>query len=159
MLRLLRRTLVTVHEVPGSLLEAILEIADSSMTYRYRYLTTLQLAPLLDLLLIDDSNPRSVGFQLQSLSKHMKRLPHESSDPSRNPEQRIVLAAQAALALADVESLCDVASDSKRVHLDNLLLQLTVHLRQLSDSLSHTYLTHTGPSRQMGITSSREELA
>lgn len=159
MLRLLRRTLVTVHEVPGSLLEAILEIADSSMTYRYRYLTTLQLAPLLDLLLIDDSNPRSVGFQLQSLSKHMKRLPHESSDPSRNPEQRIVLAAQAALALADVESLCDVASDSKRVHLDNLLLQLTVHLRQLSDSLSHTYLTHTGPSRQMGITSIREELA
>ena len=56
MLRLLRSTLVntTVQEVP--LLEALLEVADSSITYRSRYMATLQLAPVIDLLLTDESN-------------------------------------------------------------------------------------------------------
>ena len=106
-LRLLRRTLVegTGDLIP--LLEALLEIADSSMTYRYRYLTTLQLAPVLDLLLADETNPRSVGFQLSALSDHVRMLPSKEADPIRNQEQRIMLAAQASLRLVDVEALCE----------------------------------------------------
>ena len=50
-LRLLRKTLVRSRAESTSLLESVLEIADSAMTYRYRYMTSLQLAPLLDLLL------------------------------------------------------------------------------------------------------------
>ena len=42
----------------------LLEIADSSMTYRNRYATNLQVGPLLDLLLTDETNPRSIAFQL-----------------------------------------------------------------------------------------------
>ena len=53
------------------------------MTYRYRYLTSLQLAPVLDLLLIDETNPRSVGFQLIALADHVRQ-------PSQ-PERRSAL--------------------------------------------------------------------
>ena len=74
-LRLLRTTLVGRATALATLLEAILEIADSSMTYRYRYMTSLQLAPVLDLLLIDETNPRSVGFQLRALADHARQLP------------------------------------------------------------------------------------
>jgi uncharacterized alpha-E superfamily protein len=73
-LRVIRGLLVdsTVELLPC--LEAILEIADSSMTYRYRYLSTLQLAPVLDLILVDETNPRSVIFQMIALGEHARRL-------------------------------------------------------------------------------------
>ena len=41
------------------------------MTYRRRYMSRLQLAPLLDLLLADEDNPRSLAFQFgRPLAKH-----------------------------------------------------------------------------------------
>jgi uncharacterized alpha-E superfamily protein len=128
----------------------LLEIADSSMTYRYRYLTTLQLAPMLDLLLADETNPRSVGFQLAALAEHVRQLPGSEGDPLRNQEQRIMLAAQASLRLVDVEGLCEPDARHVRRRLDRFLEQLATQLYQLSDSITHTYLTHTGPSRQLG---------
>ncbi len=149
-LRLLRRTLVAGTGDLIPLLEALLEIADSSMTYRYRYLTTLQLAPVLDLLLADETNPRSVGFQLSALSDHVRMLPSKEADPIRNQEQRIMLAAQASLRLVDVEALCEADEHHKRTRLDRFLERISHQLFQLSESISHTYLTHTGPSRQLG---------
>ena len=43
------------HEGTLAALEALLEVADSIMTYRARYRTTFQLAPVLDLLIMDES--------------------------------------------------------------------------------------------------------
>src|SRR5262249_49484468 len=52
-------------------LEALLEVADSIMTYRSRYLARVQLGPVLDLLLTDETNPRSVAFQLVYCATHV----------------------------------------------------------------------------------------
>ncbi|MBV9767946.1 MAG: circularly permuted type 2 ATP-grasp protein, partial [Bryobacterales bacterium] len=54
------------QQAPGrvGVLEAILEMADSSITYRSRYLTSVQVDLVLDLLLVDEANPRSIAFQL-----------------------------------------------------------------------------------------------
>ncbi|MGE0719375.1 MAG: circularly permuted type 2 ATP-grasp protein, partial [Alphaproteobacteria bacterium] len=56
-------------------LQLALEIADSAMTYRYRYLGVFQAAPVLDLLLLDEGNPRSTAFQLATLAGHVADLP------------------------------------------------------------------------------------
>ena len=72
---LLRGALVHVPQREAPLLEAVLEIADSAMTYRRRYMTALQAAPVLDLLLADESNPRSAAFQLARLAEHIEALP------------------------------------------------------------------------------------
>ncbi|WP_339490362.1 circularly permuted type 2 ATP-grasp protein [Pseudomonas sp. EL_65y_Pfl2_R95] len=50
-----------------SALEWLLELGNSSITYRTRYLATAQLIPVLDLLLLDDQNPHAVLFQLRTL--------------------------------------------------------------------------------------------
>ena len=55
-------------------LQVLLQIADSSITYRSRYPTVLQTELVLQLLLADESNPRSVGFQLASLLHQINRL-------------------------------------------------------------------------------------
>ena len=102
LVQLLGRTLVEHDEAP--LLEAILEVADSGMTYRRRYLATLQLAPVLDLLLLDETNPRSVMFQLRALVDHLAALPAPAVGGARTPQQRIGIATLAELQLADAES-------------------------------------------------------
>jgi uncharacterized circularly permuted ATP-grasp superfamily protein/uncharacterized alpha-E superfamily protein len=51
-----------------------LELCDSTITYRTRYLGQLQPAPVLDLVVLDDSNPRSLAFQLRTIRNHLDRL-------------------------------------------------------------------------------------
>jgi uncharacterized circularly permuted ATP-grasp superfamily protein/uncharacterized alpha-E superfamily protein len=51
-----------------------LELCDSTITYRTRYLGQLQPAPVLDLVVLDDSNPRALAFQLRSIRSHLERL-------------------------------------------------------------------------------------
>ncbi len=80
----LRSTLVVPTDSETAVMEAVLEIADSLMTYRSRYLSTLQPAPVLDLLLSDETNPRSIGFQLAALSDHVEGLPRDQSIPGRS---------------------------------------------------------------------------
>jgi uncharacterized circularly permuted ATP-grasp superfamily protein/uncharacterized alpha-E superfamily protein len=152
-LRLLRKTLVHSQAESAWLLEAVLEIADSAMTYRYRYMTSLQLAPLLDLLLTDETNPRSLGFQLGALAEHVRQLPGKETNPLRNRETRIMIATQAELRLVDVETLARPREEGVRWTLDSFLADMTLQLWQLSDSLTQTYFTHTGPSRQLGAIS------
>jgi uncharacterized alpha-E superfamily protein len=62
--QLLRGLLVSYSPDCSPLLEMLLEVADSSMTYRSRYFTTLQPEPVLDLLMADENNPRSSGISV-----------------------------------------------------------------------------------------------
>lgn len=59
---------------PGCRLDWLLELADSIVTYRSRYMAAPEWLPMLDLLLLDDTNPRSVVFQLQGLIKYLRKL-------------------------------------------------------------------------------------
>jgi uncharacterized alpha-E superfamily protein len=58
---------------PASRIEAslrlVLELCDSLITYRTRYLTVLQPGPVLDLVLADDGNPRGLVFQLAAIAR------------------------------------------------------------------------------------------
>ncbi|MGC5699837.1 circularly permuted type 2 ATP-grasp protein [Pseudomonas sp. NFXW11] len=55
-------------------LEWLLELGNSSITYRSRYLAVAQLIPVLDLLLLDEQNPHAVLFQLKLVTRTVKRL-------------------------------------------------------------------------------------
>jgi len=73
--RQLREITLPLNEQDWSLLECLLEVADSSMTYRARYYTTLQPLAVLDVLLADETNPRSLDFQLSHLADLYQKLP------------------------------------------------------------------------------------
>ncbi|ALI02011.1 molybdopterin oxidoreductase [Pseudomonas sp. FW306-02-F02-AA] len=55
-------------------LEWLLELGNSSITYRSRYLAVAQLIPVLDVLLLDEQNPHGVLFQLKLVARTLKRL-------------------------------------------------------------------------------------
>jgi uncharacterized alpha-E superfamily protein len=147
-LGLLRGVLVPVTSVEGPLLEALLEIADSALTYRRRYMSSLQTAPVLDLLLADEDNPRSLAFQLAALAGAIDDLPRVDTAPGRSPEQRLMLAALTRVRVADIDLLARADDQGRRAALDDLLARLEADLPVLSDSLTRHYLSHLQVSRQ-----------
>ncbi|HAT10134.1 MAG TPA: hypothetical protein DCS97_05980 [Planctomycetes bacterium] len=127
-------------------LDALLRVADSAITYRSRYLTTIQTAPVVDLLLTDHTNPRAVAFQANQIAEHVANLPREAVGALPCPAERLATHFQAAVRLADPVDLCqrDPASANAMIA---LLDDLAGTLTALSDAVTTAWLTHIAPSR------------
>lgn len=70
----MKELLTAPDQYEEPVLDALLEIGSSSITYRTRYQSTAAILPLLDLLVADQSNPRSIAFQLQLINEHIREL-------------------------------------------------------------------------------------
>ena len=81
--RQLREVTKPLGEQDWPLLEYLLEVADSSMTYRTRYYTTLQPLAVLYVLMADETNPRALDFQISHLGDLYQRLPRHLADDLR----------------------------------------------------------------------------
>ena len=64
----------------GMLYRWLLALGDSTITYRSRYMARPEWMPVLDLLIRDDSNPRSIAFQLKGLHDYLVRLGNALGD-------------------------------------------------------------------------------
>lgn len=126
-------------------LKSLLEVVDCRMTYRSRYLENVQQNAVLDLCLTDETNPRSVVWQLVQLVEHVQALPQDLTSPLRTEEQRLVLAALHGVRQLTVEQLA--APDPSAVH--SVLEILDEQLRLLADVLTRKYLLHSGTPRQI----------
>jgi uncharacterized alpha-E superfamily protein len=130
-------------------LPVLLEIANSAMTYRSRYVFGPDPAPVLDLLLADESNPHSVAFQLSTLYQHMRSLRVDQETSHKGKEQKIVHGVFSKMRLIDVDALAVLKRKSRRVRLALLLRRITKSMEELSRTLTRSYLTHAQTVRPM----------
>jgi uncharacterized circularly permuted ATP-grasp superfamily protein/uncharacterized alpha-E superfamily protein len=130
-------------------LEAILEMADSSITYRSRYLTSVQVDLVLDLLLVDEANPRSIAFQLARLREHIGELPGSKTSIRRPAEERMALSLLNTVQLVDVRELARHGSRAAAEAREDLLGKLIADLGQLSEALTRAYFSHAAQSRRL----------
>lgn len=121
----------------------VLELADSLITYRSRYRLAPLLPPVLDLLLMDETNPRSISFQLETIATHVDMLPRSADSGQRTEEQKIILSLCTELRLADVVALSEAGNDGQRQKLNTLLARELQDLPRLSEILSRRYFSHT----------------
>jgi uncharacterized circularly permuted ATP-grasp superfamily protein/uncharacterized alpha-E superfamily protein len=147
-LSLLRSTLICTSSHDGPLLEGLLEIADSSMTYRRRYMSHLQIEPLLDLLLLDEDNPRSLAFQLVCLAQSIEKLPKSNRMIAEGKEQVLIRSSLERLRAANVRVLAEWTLAGYRSELERFLCQIEMELPMISDTLTGNYLTHLQAARQ-----------
>jgi uncharacterized circularly permuted ATP-grasp superfamily protein/uncharacterized alpha-E superfamily protein len=89
--RQLREITTPLADGDWPLLEYLLEVADSSMTYRSRYYTTLQPVAMLDVLMADGTNPRSLAFQISHLVDLYQKLPRHIPDDLQAMRQALEL--------------------------------------------------------------------
>ena len=150
LLGLLRPVLTEVGaDENAPVLGAVLEIADSAMTYRSRYYTTLALGPVLDLVLADESNPRSVAFQVAALRQHVRRLPRDPAVPTATREDQITAELTALLSMEAIQAHCQQHLDGHPEPLQELLSRLLAQLFALSETLIHYYFSHAARPRQL----------
>jgi uncharacterized alpha-E superfamily protein len=144
---LLRSLFVFQQEtaVEQLLLTQTLELNECLMTYRSRYRSQLHIATVLDLLLIDRTNPRSVAYQLERLQRRVEDLPRKRSLQAFSrlaPHERSVLEAQTALRLADVLNLVQADEESLRTRLDALLSDLSNLVGEVSSAITQEFFNH-----------------
>lgn len=109
-------------------LGVLLDLCDSQIVYRSRYLTGPMRDPVFDLVLLDEDNPRSLVFQVQAINDHIRALPALTED---NVPERQLLDARAIL--APLQSLTADAIT------DRHLQDIETRLLALSDALSARY--------------------
>jgi uncharacterized alpha-E superfamily protein len=71
-------------------LDVLLDLIDSQITYRSRYLTGVALAPVRDMVLLDPFNPRSASFQIEQIRRHLDTLPTLNEDGIPEEPKRII---------------------------------------------------------------------
>ncbi len=124
----------------------LLEIADSAMTYRSRYLNVFQLVPFVDLLLLDEGNPRSCAFQIATIESHLRELPRITLAQRNDVPGTIAHEMRGATANAHPARLafCDSGT---RPGLIELTDTITSSASELSDAIADAYFQHASRSR------------
>ncbi|MBC3385752.1 circularly permuted type 2 ATP-grasp protein [Pseudomonas sp. SWRI179] len=133
-------------------LEWLLELGNSSITYRSRYLAVAQLIPVLDLLLLDEQNPHAVLFQLKLVTRTLKRLNDDFAAPRETALPELV----ARLSRFDLRCLENplFGEASLRAALDGLadLLQEVADVSgQVSDRLALRHFAHVDDVSQRTV--------
>ena len=143
--RQLREITKPLAEQDWPLLECLLEVGDSSMAYRSRYYTTLQPLAVLDVLMADETNPRSLDFQLAHLADLYQKLPRHLPN-----ELQAMRDALALLRGFDLRKLRYPLPGATRAangtdglsQLERFLRGLEQLLRSWSNNLSSRYFSH-----------------
>ncbi len=147
---LLLHSVVEANPGESTRLLAVLEIANSAMTYQSRYVFGPDVARVLDLLLSDETNPRSITFQLAALYRHVRALRVGQPPRAVEPEVNLVMNTYSEVRLLDVDAVALGGRRGRRDKLGSRLEQITRSMKELSSLLTRTYLTHVQPPRQLG---------
>jgi uncharacterized alpha-E superfamily protein len=129
-----------------SVLEAVLEVADSSITYRSRYSLLTHVPGVFDLILLDDKNPRSVLFQINQLAKHFGHLPQERETAADSGRQ-ILQECVARLNRTDARELAHQREAWPGSQLSVAIRETLRDLPKLSDAIAAGYFAHSTISR------------
>ncbi len=147
---LLRSTLTTSHSsaVDSLVVESVLAAGESGVTYRRRYRGRIQVATMVELLLLDTGNPRSVAYQVAQARADLRALP-DSSGTSR--PQRKVEDLEGVLRRVQPAELDRIDANGQRPDLQELLQTLHDSLRELADVIAAHHFPHPSQMQQLGV--------
>jgi len=137
----LTRSATMQAALDDSILNPLLEICDSSMTYRRLHFARPVLMPVLDLLLLHGINPRSVAHQFAILGRQAAQLPRDpTADPGERERQQTDHL-QSDLAALNLQALARTP-DVVFGHVPALCNSLLEGLEKLSDIITEHYFSH-----------------
>lgn len=125
-----------------AVLENLLRNFDSVMTYRSRYRSQLDARLVLNLLLLDERNPRSVAYQLLHIDRSIRTLPGMRRADHSDPLLKLVTAVLSRVRLAEPAELL-AGNQNQRQSLKKFVMIIEELTSKLATTLSANYLTHT----------------
>jgi uncharacterized circularly permuted ATP-grasp superfamily protein/uncharacterized alpha-E superfamily protein len=152
LLNMLRLTLVAKQDeqVEYNLMEAVLKSHECLVNYRYKYRAHLQLPLVLDLMLLDPNNPRSLIYQLDRLKAYLSQLPKIKEDNSLAEHERLVLEAHTLLKLSSKDELAQLEKDASGYEkLEDFLRKMQSLMAAIQATVSKTYFKHAQAQKQL----------
>jgi uncharacterized alpha-E superfamily protein len=143
---LLDATLRSPDAENPSVLEAVLEVVDSSITFRSRYNLVATVPAVFDLVLLDDKNPRSVLFQINQLAKHFEKLPQERED-APGSGKNVLKKCVARLNQTDARELSSPRATWADSELSATIKETLRALPEISNAIAANYFAHSTISR------------
>jgi uncharacterized circularly permuted ATP-grasp superfamily protein/uncharacterized alpha-E superfamily protein len=142
---LLRSMLVPIagEQDENMVIEAVLGVTDSLITYRRRYRAGTRIGALLDLVFQDEGNPRALAYQLMQLERLVSELPRGDLAVGRTAVEKQVLKSLTGIRLAEIDTL--VQPDKAGIRRAALAAMLAESDRQsaaLSDAITAQYFRH-----------------
>lgn len=154
LLNMLRTTLVnrSSPQVEYNLRQSVLMSHESLVNYRFKYRQPIDARLVLDFMLFDPKNPRSLAYIVNRLNAHLKQLPGDHAGHALTEYQRLILEADTLLKLADREPFT-VADCEEPVYtqLDQFLSRLYTLLAAIPDVISKTYFKHESSPRSFDV--------
>ena len=150
LITLLKATMINRHteEIEYNLQQAVLMSNESLVNYRYKYRMPIQNYLVLDLLLFDPNNPRSLVYQVDRLKPYLRNLPKAQSGQAEY--ERLILEAETLLKLTDKNELTTLAEgDLKYKKLDEFLTKMYGLLSSIPDLISKSYFKHVLTSQSI----------
>lgn len=142
---LLKTTLVPVgaESEETLLVEAVLVVTDSLITYRRRYRAGTRIGALLDLVFQDELNPRALAYQLVALQPLVQQMPRMELATGWTQAEKLVLKSLTDVRLAEINRLLGVDGQGKRREALHLMLETVGKgLAAISDALTAQYFAH-----------------
>ncbi|RYY91470.1 MAG: A circularly permuted ATPgrasp family protein, partial [Comamonadaceae bacterium] len=130
-----------VHEASG--FEAVVALFDSTITFHARYQQRRDIAPLVDLLVLDGDNPRSLAWVTQTLRGRLAKLAGSAPGELAALSHELPDPAQWSL-----EALCGAGEDPPHAALLAVLETCQHTAWQVSDAIGTRYFTLTFESLQ-----------
>ena len=118
-------------------LDVLLDLIDSQITFRSRYLTGVAPAPVRDMALLDPFNPRSVAFQVAAIDDHIAGLPVLRQDGVLEEPRRLSMQLLAELSTEDADAM-----DGRAI------LAVEQKLANLADAIGARYFLQSGKAKR-----------
>ncbi len=125
-------------------LEAVLLSVEAFISFRRRYRSRNDIVCGLDLMMVDDSNPRSLFYQISELKQHMLKLPNtKTSSRNMSTEAKIIIKSLNDIQLTDLKTLAMINEVSlSRESLGQLMDTLLEQMEQFTQCISDKYFDH-----------------
>ncbi len=120
-------------------LDVLLDLIDSQITYRSRYLVGVALAPVRDMVLLDTFNPRSVAFQTDRIDEHLATLPLLHEDGIMEAPRRLA-----------VKLVSDLSVEEAELIDPGKLLSFEQRLMALAEAIAQRYFLQGPGSTRAG---------
>src|SRR5450432_272684 len=140
---MLKTTLVKKYneQVEHNLQQSVLMSNEGLVNYRYKYRRPIQNLLVIDLLLFDPNNPRSLTYQVVRLKSYLQNLPKNNGGKSLTEYERLILEADTLLKLANKVELA-ISDDEGYPNLEIFLTRLYNILSAVPGVISKAFFKH-----------------
>ena len=133
-----------VHDEGG--FEAMVALFDSTITFHAQYQQRRDMPALLDLLVIDRDNPRSLAWVAQTLRGRIAKIEAAAGTPGESAATGIPEASDLSLV-----ALCAQDAEGRHAALEDYLGRCVRGVMGLSDVLATRYFTHSADALRHSV--------